>query len=169
MTGAAPRTQSRVISSHEGRTYHYIPDSGSDPRGRKRALTLDDTASIARYLRDENEPLDNLGFTCPRLAHLPQEDPFEVLGIPEFEALARVDGQQLQPGVPKQLVKKADWENWIDEDDEDIRLIDFGEAFVQGLKPDSLAQPADLRAPETNFTDCFDHRLDLWRAGITVG
>ncbi|PVH68316.1 kinase-like protein [Cadophora sp. DSE1049] len=110
----------------------------------------------------------NLGFTCPRLAHLPQEDLFEVLGIPEFEALARVDGQPLQPGVPKQLVKKADWENWIDEDDEDIRLIDFGEAFVQGSKPDSLAQPPDLRAPETIFTDRFDHRLDLWRAGVTI-
>ena len=70
--------------------------------------------------------------------------------------------------MPKQLVKKADWDNWIDEDEEDVRLIDFGEAFVQGSKPDILAQPADLRAPETIFTDQFDHRLDLWRAGITV-
>ncbi|KAJ8058231.1 hypothetical protein OCU04_012427 [Sclerotinia nivalis] len=110
----------------------------------------------------------NIGFTCPRLAYLPQDDLFEVLGIPEFEALARVDGQPLHPGVPKQLVKKANWKNWIDEDEEDIRLIDFGEAFVQGSKPDSLAQPADLRAPETIFTDRFDHRLDLWRAGITI-
>jgi serine/threonine-protein kinase SRPK3 len=88
--------------------------------------------------------------------------------LPEFEALARVDGQALEPGVPKQLVKKAEWVNWIDEDDEDIRLIDFGEAFVQGSKPNRLAQPPDLRAPETIFTDHFDHRLDLWRAGITV-
>ena len=70
--------------------------------------------------------------------------------------------------MPKQLVKKADWDNWIDEDEEDVRLIDFGEAFVQGSKPDILAQSADLRAPETIFTGQFDHRLDLWRTGITV-
>jgi len=107
-------------------------------------------------------------FTCPRLAFLPQNDLFEILGVSEFEALARVDGQALEPGVPKQLVKKAGWVNWIDEDDEDIRLIDFGEAFVQRSKPNRLAQPPDLWAPETIFTDHFDHRLDLWRAGITV-
>jgi serine/threonine-protein kinase SRPK3 len=107
-------------------------------------------------------------FTCPRLAFLPQDDLFEVPGVPEFEALARVDGQALEPGVPKQLVEKAEWDNWIDEDDEDIKLIDFGEAFVQRSKPNRLAQPPDLRAPETIFTDHFDHRLDLWRAGITV-
>ncbi|KAH6689921.1 kinase-like domain-containing protein [Leptodontidium sp. MPI-SDFR-AT-0119] len=110
----------------------------------------------------------NLAFTCPRLAHLPQHDIFEVIGLPESENLVRIDGQPLGPGVPKQLVRKADWDNWIDEDDEDIRLIDFGEAFVQGSKPGILAQPADLRAPETIFTDRFDYRLDLWRAGITI-
>ncbi|KAH8782036.1 kinase-like domain-containing protein [Hyaloscypha sp. PMI_1271] len=110
----------------------------------------------------------NLVFTCPRLAFLPQNDLFEILGVSEFEALARVDGQALEPGVPKQLVKKAGWVNWIDEDDEDIRLIDFGEAFVQRSKPNRLAQPPDLWAPETIFTDHFYHRLDLWRAGITI-
>ncbi|KAL5316744.1 hypothetical protein ACEPPN_015795 [Leptodophora sp. 'Broadleaf-Isolate-01'] len=110
----------------------------------------------------------NLGFTCPRLAHLPESELFDILGTPETEVLARVDGQPLQPGLPKQLVKKAFWDNWIDEDDEDIRLIDFGEAFTQGSRPDRLAQPPDIRAPETIFTDHFDYRLDLWRAGITI-
>ena len=68
----------------------------------------------------------------------------------------------------KQLVKKSHWDDWIGEDDEDVRLIDFGEGFAQGFKPDILAQPVDLMAPETIFTDLFDHRLDLWRAGITT-
>ncbi|KAG4436787.1 hypothetical protein IFR05_007721 [Cadophora sp. M221] len=110
----------------------------------------------------------NLGFTCPSLAHLPENELFDILGTPVTEVLARVDGQPLEPGVPKQLVKKAFWDNWIDEDDEDIRLIDFGEAFTQGSSPDRLAQPPDMRAPETIFMDHFDCRLDLWRAGITV-
>ncbi|KAH6717117.1 kinase-like domain-containing protein [Leptodontidium sp. MPI-SDFR-AT-0119] len=100
----------------------------------------------------ENISGSNLGFTCPRLAHLPESELFDILGTPETEVLARVDGQPLQP----------------DEDDEDIRLIDFGEAFTQGSRPDRLAQPPDIRAPETIFTDHFDYRLDLWRAGITI-
>ncbi|TVY46844.1 Protein kinase [Lachnellula occidentalis] len=96
------------------------------------------------------------------------DDLFEVLGLPEFEELTRIDGQPLGPGVPKQLVKRAFWDDWIDEDEEDIRIIDFGEVFVEGSNPGILAQPPDLRAPETIFTDLLDHRLDLWRAGITV-
>ncbi|KAF4768961.1 hypothetical protein N7455_008914 [Penicillium solitum] len=32
-------------------------------------------------------------------------------------------------------------------------------------QPEKLAQPSILRVPETIFTDRFDYRLDLWRAG----
>ena len=39
VTSVASRSQSRVISSHEARTCHNIPDSGPDPRERKKALT----------------------------------------------------------------------------------------------------------------------------------
>jgi serine/threonine-protein kinase SRPK3 len=74
----------------------------------------------------------------------------------------------LDPGVPKELIKNAGWDEWIDEDDEDIRLIDWGEAFVQGAEPSKLAQPGGLNAPETIFTNRFDYRIDLWRAGCTV-
>ena len=54
------------------------------------------------------------------------------------------------------------------QDEEDLRIIDFREAFLQGAEPTRLAQPDTLRAPETIFTDHFDYRLDLWRAGIVV-
>lgn len=70
--------------------------------------------------------------------------------------------------MPKQLVKTAVWEDWIEEDEEDIRLIDFGEAFAHGDEPSKLAQPRGLEAPETIFTDSFDYRVDLWRVGCTV-
>ncbi|OQE60814.1 hypothetical protein PENNAL_c0090G10877 [Penicillium nalgiovense] len=44
-------------------------------------------------------------------------------------------------GLPTQLVKAAEWIEWIDEVDEDIRLLDFGESFLQGQEPQKLAQP----------------------------
>jgi serine/threonine-protein kinase SRPK3 len=102
------------------------------------------------------------------LSQLPEKDLFEILGPPESEQLLRLDGQPVDKGLPNQLVRAASWDSWFDEDDEDIRIIDMGETFLQGSEPPKLAQPGPLRAPETIFTDNFDYRIDLWRAGLMV-
>ena len=99
---------------------------------------------------------------------LTENDFLKVLGAPESEELARLDGKPLDNGIPNQLVKAAGWDEWIDEDDEDLRIIDLGESFLQGAEPKTLAQPGCLQAPETIFTDSFDYRLDLWRGGCVV-
>ncbi|KAJ5085091.1 hypothetical protein N7532_009862 [Penicillium argentinense] len=107
----------------------------------------------------------NIAFTCSHLWKQTEEQLFDVLGFPKLEPLTRVDGAPLGNGLPTQLVKAADWGEWIDEDDEDIRILDFGESFFQGQEPIKLAQPGSLRLPETIFTDSFDYRVDLWRTG----
>jgi len=66
------------------------------------------------------------------------------------------------------LVEKAGWNDWIDEDDEDVRVVDLGEAFPHGAELINLAEPADLQAPEKILTGNFDYRVDLWRTGCTV-
>jgi len=102
---------------------------------------------------------------------LSEEELFEVLGPSGTEEVIRVDGRPLGEGVPRQLIKSTEWIGWPyedDEEDEDIRLIDLGEAFIRERIPEKLAQPGGLQAPETIFTDKFDYRLDLWRAGLTV-
>ena len=110
----------------------------------------------------------NLVFTAEKLAHLPEEPLFDVIGAPETAKLARVEGGSLCSSLPRYLVQKVGWDDWVDEDEEDIRLLDWGEAFLHGEEPAKLAQPADLRAPETLFTGKFDCRIDLWRAGCMV-
>ena len=110
----------------------------------------------------------NVAFTSDRLSQLTEEKLFEVLGTPESVELIRRDGKLLDHGVPGQLVKATGWDNWIDEDDEDIRVLDLGEAFLKGAEPEKLPQPSHLRAPETIFMDSCDSRHDLWRAGIMV-
>ncbi|KAK9242163.1 kinase-like domain-protein [Lipomyces tetrasporus] len=110
----------------------------------------------------------NVIFSCNYLSQLTEEKLFEVLGTPELEELARLDGKPLDTRLPKHLVKTTGWDDWIDEDDEDLRIIDFGEAFLQGAEPTTLAQPGSLKAPETIFTDSFDYRIDLWRAGCVI-
>ena len=93
---------------------------------------------------------------------------FEVIGSPESAELARLDGQPLSKTLPSQLVKAVGWDDWIDEDEEDLRIIDLGGSFLQGGDSKKLAQPSSLQAPETIFTSSFDSRLDLWGAGIVV-
>lgn len=66
------------------------------------------------------------------------------------------------------MVEKAKWDDWVDEDEEDVRLIDFGEAFPHGAERTDLAEPGGLQVPEKIFTGAFDYRVDLWRAGCTV-
>ena len=90
------------------------------------------------------------------------------MGAPKPEVLARRDGEPLDEGVPRQLVKTTGWEHWIDEDEEDIRVFDLGEAFLDDAKPEKLAQPSPLKSPETIFTDSFDSKHDLWPVGIMV-
>lgn len=65
-------------------------------------------------------------------------------------------------------MKATGWDNWIEEDDEDIRIFDLGEAFLEGAEPEKLAQPAHLRTPETIFMGSYDSGHDLWRAGIMI-
>ena len=126
-------------------------------------LALSDCAHIATDISG-----NNIVFTCDHLSSATKEDLFELLGTPISAEMARLDGKPLGEGLPKQLVKTTEWNNWTDEDVEDLRIIDLGESFVQGAEPTKLAQPGPLQAPEIIFTEHFDHRVDLWRAGCVV-
>jgi hypothetical protein len=61
LTGVPPRNQTRILSSKQVRTFHNRPDSGPDPRGKKRALARSDTAAIANYLNDPHVSLNDKG------------------------------------------------------------------------------------------------------------
>ncbi|OOO08217.1 Calcium-binding EF-hand-containing protein [Aspergillus oryzae] len=97
----------------------------------------------------KSAPFQLYFYDCTNLSHASENELFEVLGTPEIELLARVDGAPLHNGLPTQLVKAAEWVEWVDEDDEEIRLLDVGESFLQGEEPNVLAQPGTLRVPET--------------------
>lgn len=108
-----------------------------------------------------------MAFSCNNLSTATKKDLFQVLGVPESEQLTRLDGLQLSDGLPKTLVKAAEWVDWVDGDG-DIRIFDFDKSFFQGEEPVKLTQPSPLRAPETIFEKSFDSKIDLWRAGCTV-
>lgn len=91
----------------------------------------------------------------------PGQELFDILSSPKVEPPARNDSTPLDNGLRTQLVKAGEWVDWIDEYQEGIRLLDFGESFLKGEEPEKLAQPSNLRVPETIFTYHFDYRLDL--------
>jgi serine/threonine-protein kinase SRPK3 len=115
--------------------------------------------------------LRNLVFHNSRLSRLSEQELLEALGPPDPEKLTRLDGEPLRQGIPTQLVESAQWTGWPlddDEDDENIRIIDLGEAFNQNAVPKRLAQPCGLQSPESIFTGEFEYRHDLWRVGLLV-
>ena len=92
----------------------------------------------------------------------------EALGEPVTLGLARIDGQPLSKSLPSRWVASAVWDDWNDEDEEDLRLIDFGESFQPGAETKKLADPQCLPAPETIFTSTLDFGSEKWSAGIMV-
>jgi len=99
---------------------------------------------------------------------LSKDELFDVVGEPETAELLMADASLPGPRLPKQLVRTIEWDNWIDESEEDIRLVDLGESFRFESAPSVLAQPSALRVPETFFSGQFNHKVDLWRVGCVV-
>ena len=114
----------------------------------------------------------NLALHAPKLSHMSEEDLLNIVGLPETEYLTRIDGEPLEYGVPKQIVGTAQWPGWYEDEDRldegDLRILEFGASFPRANPPEKLFEPSSLQVPESIFTDSVDHRVDLWRAGVTV-
>ncbi|KAI3396802.1 hypothetical protein diail_11702 [Diaporthe ilicicola] len=107
----------------------------------------------------------NVTFTCHSLLNDEDDDLLDL--VSEVYTANPWPDKLLPPHLPKQLVQTMKWSNWEDETEEDIRLVDWGSAFPVGetLPVEAMAQPIDLRSPETFFIGKFDYRHDIWRAG----
>ncbi|KAM3542192.1 hypothetical protein ARSEF1564_004859 [Beauveria bassiana] len=112
----------------------------------------------------------NVAFTTRNLASLSEQALLDVIGLPEPAELLNADGSAPVPHLPRQLVGTARWDDWTDECEEDICLVDFGESFRLEAVTDALAQTIDLRVPETLFGTEFNYKVDLWRLGcVSLG
>ncbi|KAG6358804.1 hypothetical protein INS49_012323 [Diaporthe citri] len=111
----------------------------------------------------------NVAFTCKSLLNSYDEHLLDLLSE-VYVANPWPDKPLPSPRLPKQLVQTARWEAWEDETEEEIRLVDWGSAFPVGgtVSVEVMAQPIDLRSPETFFIGEFDHHHDIWRAGSMI-
>lgn len=105
----------------------------------------------------------------PCMDDLTEERFTEMLGKPEIGDVQRRDGKCLEPGVPEYIVRPTSYRTHCWNQDQAIKIIDFGESFLCTAVPETLHTPLSLRAPEVIFQDRIDHRVDLWSMGCMVG
>lgn len=91
----------------------------------------------------------------------------EMLGKPEIGHVHRSDGKALEPGIPEYIVRPARTHSWPLSNI--IKIVDFGESFLQQTDPQMHHTLLTARAPEIIFGDRLDYRVDLWSLGYMVG
>ena len=99
--------------------------------------------------------------------NVPETEFVEALGRPEIGHVHRNDGKALGLGIPKCIVRPAGTHSWPLSNI--IRIVDFGESFLQQNAPQTLHTPLTVRAPEVIFGDHLNYRVDLWSLGCMVG
>lgn len=112
----------------------------------------------------------NLAFTIPCLDHLSEEDFCKELGDIRRAEFKRRDGGPLEPGLPKYLVGSAFFPKYLYplSPSTNIKIVDFGQAFLSKSPPATVCTPIVLRPPEVVFGDPIDYRVDLWSMGCLV-
>lgn len=111
----------------------------------------------------------NLAFTIPSLHTLTEAELLQKLGSPDIGAVTRTDGKPLEPNLPADLVRPTSYPADIPLSQQHIKIIDFGESFLNTNVPETLHTPLCVRAPEVIFGEKLDYRVDLWSAGCMVG
>lgn len=108
----------------------------------------------------------NLAFTIQSMDNVPETEFIETLGKPDIGQVHTRDGKALEPGIPEYIVRPAGMHSWPLSNT--IKIVDFGESFLQQTVPETLHTPLSVRAPEIIFKDRLDYRVDLWSLGCMV-
>lgn len=155
------------LSSQLLKAARFLQDAGMC-HGGMQSQTRTSTLSLLIVLTLLDISGRNLAFSGTHLSQMSKSELLEILGQPRIEAPKETDLATLPPNLPSEIVGAAEWLNWVEENEEDLRLLDLGESFFHGEGPEKLAQPGGLRVPETILMTSFDHRVDLWRVGCMV-
>jgi serine/threonine-protein kinase SRPK3 len=86
----------------------------------------------------------NIAFTIPSLDSISEEALLDRLGNPRTGLVRAFDEGPLPPGIPRYLVWSADTPADKASLETSIKLIDFGESFLPGNRPQTLQTPLAL-------------------------
>jgi hypothetical protein len=103
-----------------------------------------------------------VAFTLPYINNMTEEEFTEMLGQPEVGYVRRSDGRNLEAGIPEYIVRSTSYRTHSWNSAHSIKIIDFGESFLNTAVPQTLHTPLSVRAPAVIFQDRIDYRVDLW-------
>lgn len=181
LTGVHPRSQSRILKSHQPRTLHNQPDSGPDPRGRRKSLTHSDTAAIADYLEDPTTSLtdkerawediaENAGVDLPCTTHFKPPGKRKVSAqtiqrsCAADEDLITAICEEEKELTPEQTKERLDW---IEEQlfrrptPKDWRDVVFCDEFHFGIGPQLTKKIKRRRGKRSRIRPCNVHRKPI--------
>jgi serine/threonine protein kinase len=154
----------RASSNYRDEEDQYRPDTIL--RASRHLLESIDFAHQAGIVHGDIST-SNVVFTCNEA--LTWDDETLCGAIARGAQVARYEGPEPRPAsLPAELHQSCHWFGWFDGADEEVRLIDWGGSFPMDTTCDELAQPLNVRAPETYFVGSFDYTHDLWRAGTVI-
>ncbi|KAL5316272.1 hypothetical protein ACEPPN_015317 [Leptodophora sp. 'Broadleaf-Isolate-01'] len=179
LLGASTRSQSRIAASKQIRTLHNI--EGPDPRGRKRALTRNDTAAVEYYCSDEEKTLDDRGAPWLDLAtqagvELPQTWHFKPSGYREVntEAVQKAcrddsgigdyvchEEQKLPPRIAKERVEFSEEQLEERPYSEQWNNVYFCDEFHFGVGPQTTKRVKRKRGREHRDKPMNCHRKEM--------
>jgi serine/threonine-protein kinase SRPK3 len=110
----------------------------------------------------------NVALGALSMTAVSEEELAQRLGNPEIHVVRRRDDGHLGPEVPHYLVRHTTYPINKSTMFDSIKLIDFGESFMDNDPPETIHTPLAVRAPEVIFGDELDHRVDLWSMGCMV-
>lgn len=130
----------------------------SDKRSR-----ISDTNSIFSDIHTRN-----VAFAIPASVLTCDDELSRRLGAPELGHVKRLDGEPLEQGKPRYIVRPSSFPIDSSNLSETVKIVDFGEAFFDADPPTTLRTPLVVRAPEVLLGDQLNHRVELWGMGCLV-
>ncbi|KAL4912910.1 kinase-like domain-containing protein [Aspergillus aurantiobrunneus] len=108
------------------------------------------------------------GVTVPCVSNVSEDEFINILGKAEIGHVQRIDGKDLEPGVPDYVVRPASYHSRFRPSLNSVKIVDFGELFSNTAIPQTLHTPLPVRAPEVIFGERLDYRVDLWSMGCML-
>jgi serine/threonine protein kinase len=109
-----------------------------------------------------------LALSLPVLDLLEEGEFMRKMGKPEIGDLRRKDGNPKDAHVPDYIVRPKTFPVRMSDYSGSIKLVDFGESFLNDASPITLHTPLPVRAPEVIFGDALTTNVDLWSTACMV-
>ncbi|KAK8080746.1 hypothetical protein PG997_008564 [Apiospora hydei] len=95
---------------------------------------------------------------------------FELFEAPDTVDISLTSGEESSPHAPEYLVKPVRWATAMEKGIvlEEIAIVDFGEAFLEGQPPAFSGIPMVYTAPEIMFNKTPSTASDVWALGASI-